>query len=94
MEGTGLSTNWIAPVVMSTSGGLDVGSHGDVRALRVPYDNDDWITYNAESIDTSDTSYEVGAFYDNVSRNGIVVGSVTHDTWKTGVLLQRIRATN
>ncbi|MGO8991813.1 MAG: alpha-galactosidase [Polyangiaceae bacterium] len=85
VEGTGLSTNWIAPVVMSTSGGLDVGSHGDVRALRVPYDNDDWITYNAESIDTSDTSYEVGAFYDNVSRNGIVVGSVTHDTWKTGV---------
>ena len=30
-------------------------------------------------------SYEVGAFYDNVTRNGLVVGSVTHDTWKSGV---------
>jgi alpha-galactosidase len=29
--------------------------------------------------------YEVGAFYDNTSRNGLVVGSVTHDTWKTGI---------
>ncbi|MEI9960411.1 MAG: hypothetical protein WDM76_04545 [Limisphaerales bacterium] len=36
-------------------------------------------------INNSSTSYEVGAFYDNVSRNGLVVGSVTHDTWKTGI---------
>src|SRR5437762_525518 len=29
--------------------------------------------------------HEAAAFYDNVTRNGIVVGSVTHDTWKSGV---------
>src|SRR5260370_8389659 len=33
-------------------------------------------------------SYEVSGFYDNVKRNGLVVGSVTHDTWKTGVYFQ------
>jgi predicted CxxxxCH...CXXCH cytochrome family protein len=30
----------------------------------------------------------VSAFYDNTTRNGLVVGSVTHDTWKTGVYFQ------
>jgi len=36
-------------------------------------------------MNSSGTSYEVGAFYDNTSRNGLVVGSVTHDTWKSGI---------
>ena len=42
-------------------------------------------TYNAMPMNSSGIGYEVGAFYDNTSRNGLVVGSVTHDTWKTGV---------
>lgn len=33
-------------------------------------------------------SYEVSAFYDNSTRNGLVVGSVRHDTWKTGIYFQ------
>jgi len=31
---------------------------------------------------------KISAFFDNMSRNGLVVGSVTHDTWKTGVYFQ------
>ena len=31
-------------------------------------------------------SYEVGVFHDGGSRNGLVLGSVTHDTWKTGII--------
>ena len=84
-NGASLSTNWIAPVVMSTTGGLDVGSYGDVRALWIPFDNDAWVSYNALPIANSGTSFEAAAFYDNASRNGVVVGSVTHDTWKSGV---------
>ena len=30
-------------------------------------------------------SSELTAIYDNTSRNGLVIGSVTHDTWKTGI---------
>jgi hypothetical protein len=85
LAGSALATNWIAPVVMSSAGGLDVGSYGDVRALWIPYDNDAWVSYNALPIAGSGTSFEAAAFYDNVTRNGVVVGSVTHDTWKTGV---------
>lgn len=85
MAGSGLSANWMGPVVVSTTGGVDIGITNDNRALFVPFDNDDFVTYNAMSINSSSTSYEVSAFYDNTSRNGLVVGSVTHDTWKTGV---------
>jgi hypothetical protein len=53
--------------------------------LWVPFDNDHWVSYNAASINNSGTSFEAAAFYDNNTRNGIVVGAVTHDTWKTGV---------
>jgi alpha-galactosidase len=84
--GDDLSTNWIAPVVVSRKGGVNVGLYNDPRVLWVPFDNDAWVNYNAASINgNTGTSFEAAAFYDNDSRNGIVVGSVLHDTWKTGI---------
>ena len=85
MAGTGVSANWMGPVVVDAIGGVDIGITNDNRALFVPFDNDGFVSYNAESINGSDVGNEVTAFYDNISRNGMVVGSVTHDTWKTGV---------
>jgi alpha-galactosidase len=85
LQGTQLSTNWIAPIVMDTKGGVDVGSYGDSRLLWMPWDNDAWVYYNAGTMNSSGTSFNAAAFYDNTGRNGIVVGAVTHDTWKTGV---------
>jgi hypothetical protein len=76
----------MAPVVVDTPGGVDVGQYGDPRVLRVPFDNDMFVSYDAAPLaNDTGTSFEVLAVYDNTSRNGIVVGSVTHDTWKTGV---------
>ena len=83
--GTNLSANWMGPVVVSTTGGVNIGVANDDRALYVPFDNDGFVTYNAMPLNSSSTSYEVAAFYDNTTRNGLVVGSVTHDTWKSGV---------
>ena len=85
LMGANASANWMGPVVVSTTGGVDIGSYNDERALYVPFDNDDFYRYNAMSINSSTVSYEVSAFYDNTTRNGLVVGSVTHDTWKSGV---------
>lgn len=87
MLGANLSSNWMAPIVTSAPGSIDIGSYTDTRFLMVPFDNDSFRTYNAASSNGLDmaTSYEVGAFYDNSSRNGLVIGSVTHDTWKTGI---------
>lgn len=79
------SSNWMGPVVIDSSGGVDIGPTSDYRLLWVPFDNDSFARYNAAPINSVGTSFEVSAFYDNKSRNGIVVGSVEHDTWKTGV---------
>jgi len=84
-----LQSHWMGPVVVDTTGGVDIGSYNDNRALTVPFDNDSFtFSYNALPINNTSSSYEVSAFYDNTTRNGLVVGSVTHDTWKTGVYFQ------
>ncbi len=89
VSGNNLHSRWIGPLVMDTADGVDLGSYADNRALIVPFDNDSFtFSYNATPINNTSTSYEVSAFYDNTSRNGLVVGSVTHDTWKTGVYFQ------
>jgi alpha-galactosidase len=85
-----ISTNDIAPIVLNSTGGIDLGSKDENRVLIVPFDNDMWSKYQARTINTSlnNKSYvssELTAIYDNSSRNGLVIGSVTHDTWKTGI---------
>lgn len=80
-----VTTNNMAPVVVNNTGGVDIGSGADNRVLFVPFDNDAWIRYKAQQINTANTGYEVTAIYDNNNRNGLVIGSVTHDTWKTGI---------
>src|SRR5262249_15291942 len=89
VTGVGLASRWMSPLVMDTVGGVDIGSYGDNRALIVPFDNDSFtFSYNAMPINNTSGSYEVSVFYDNLTRNGLIVGSVTHDTWKTGVYFQ------
>lgn len=55
------------------------------RLLYVPYDNDKWIRYKAQELQSCGSSYEVTAVYDDDTRNGYIIGSVTHDQWKTGI---------
>jgi Alpha galactosidase C-terminal beta sandwich domain len=87
--GTNLQSRWMSPLVMDTPGGVDLGAYADDRALTMPFDNDSFsFAYNAMPIANTSMSYEAAAFYDNTTRNGLVVGSVTHDTWKTGVYFQ------
>jgi hypothetical protein len=86
LDGASAGSSEMSPIVVSQTGAVDTGSYTDPRFLTVPYDNNAYYNYNAETSNAvTDTSYEVGAFYDNTSRNGIVIGSVTHDTWKTGI---------
>src|SRR5260370_1149296 len=78
VTGSDLATNWISPVVMDTPGGVDVGSHGDLRVLQVPFDNDAWVSYDARPIAGGGTSYEVAAIYDNLNRNGFANQGVVY----------------
>ena len=92
MDGAGLSSNEMSPIVVNSTGAVDLGASVDASSstdtvfLQVPFDNDGFVTYNAASSNgLATTGAEVGAFYDNTSRNGLVIGSVTHDNWKTGI---------
>ncbi|MBD5460733.1 MAG: alpha-galactosidase [Lachnospiraceae bacterium] len=57
----------------------------DMRFLFAPFDNDDFVRYAALPLDEIRESYELGAVYDSVTRNGMVAGSISHDVWKTGI---------
>ena len=77
MIGNGLQSRWMGPLVMDVTGGVDIGVYSDNRALIVPFDNDSFtFSYNAMPINNTAMSYEASAFYDNTTRNGLVVGSV------------------
>jgi alpha-galactosidase len=61
-----------------------------LRVLHVPFDNDMWFRYNSMAVASMKkgekySSEEVTAIYDNASRQGIVLGSITHDVWKTAI---------
>ena len=57
----------------------------DLRFLAVPYSNDAFRRYNSAALNAATESCEVTAIFDNTSRRGFITGSVTHDTWKTGI---------
>ena len=82
---TVISTNWLAPLQLDKPGSVNIGASADERVLIVPWDNDNFMRYRGDPIDSAGSSYEVTSIYDNVSRNGLVIGSVTHDTWKSAI---------
>ncbi|WP_084439515.1 T9SS type A sorting domain-containing protein [Dyadobacter alkalitolerans] len=85
LNGSGSNSYKMTPL---TSNAVHIHSQGDRRALLVPFDNDKWVRYEAKEIGYANfTSSEAGALYDNTSRKGLIVGSVEHEVWKTGVNL-------
>jgi alpha-galactosidase len=84
LKGNDLRSNYLSPL---SSDEVNLNAKGDNRILFVPFDNDTFIRYDAKStlLETKNISSEVGALYDNTSRKGLIVGSVEHMVWKTGV---------
>jgi len=85
VSATPIATNYMAPVAVQRPDAVTSGQGTNDRVLTVPFDNDNWIRFKAQKANRSDTSYEVTAVYDSDSRIGLVIGSVTHDKWKTGI---------
>lgn len=79
-----LKSNYMAPVFSTTPTSFLPSTNN--RALFVPFDNDKWVRYNSNNFGSTVTSYEVGALYNTDSRNGLILGSVEHTTWKTGIV--------
>ena len=84
--GNSATTNYIAPIVTTTSVAF-LPADGQNVVYDMPHDNDNWVGYSAQpwSMGVQNTSCEVSAFYDVASRRGLVVGSIEHDNWKSGI---------
>lgn len=79
-----ISTNYLAPIY-SESKNAFLDKCESNRVLTVPFDNDNFVHYYSYPLSMEDTSSEVTAIFNGHEREGIVTGSVEHDTWKTGI---------
>lgn len=80
----GVEANYMAPVACAST--FEAFSRPGNSTVFVPYDNDAWVRYSITPFGESmPVSYEVSAILNADTREAIVVGSVEHDVWKTGV---------
>jgi alpha-galactosidase len=80
--GTALETRNITPLAASVTVPGD-----DLRILDVPFDNDNWVrVITPEWPKAKGISYEFSSVYNPRSMSGLVVGSLTHEFWKTGIV--------
>jgi alpha-galactosidase len=85
-----IGTRHFDAVVIRGADNVQIPGSKSLRMLHVPFDNDMWFRYNSVSAadlkpDQTFNSEEVTAIYDNASRHALIVGSITHDTWKTAI---------
>lgn len=79
-----ISTNYMSPLKSETS--VQVLPAGKNYSLFVPFDNDKWVRYVAFPFNDVVSSHEVSVLFNEDSRQGLVLGSVDHNNWKTGVV--------
>jgi hypothetical protein len=99
-----IASNYLGALIVDAQSGWVAAPMGsDRRIIDAPFDNDEWVRWDSRVLGTADfsgTSYELAALYESASGAGLVLGSVTHDFWKTGVYYdydsahQRLRALN
>ncbi|HTN20241.1 MAG TPA: T9SS type A sorting domain-containing protein [Pelobium sp.] len=84
LNGNKVKSNYMAPLLTAD---VKLPFSGDNRALFVPFDNDAFVRYNAMPLSSgvNFTSSELGAVYDNTTRNGLIMGSLEQTDWKTGI---------
>ncbi len=93
IAGSSLSTNRITPVAVYP-GGLPEMTDGVF--VQIPFDNDQWVepaVLPFGKLGRTTFSYETAALVNRESGAGMVVGSVEHDVWKTGIQLDALHGT-
>lgn len=81
--GKGAAAAYMSPFA---EGSAHIQAGDDMRGLAMPFDNDMWARFNAAGLDTANyTSSEVTAIYSNATRRGLIIGSIEHGVWKSGI---------
>lgn len=76
----------ISPMKSDATQAMPLPASGN-HIYDMPFANDNWATFNAYPMKAGDpiTSCEMTAIYNADTRQGIVIGSVDHSTWKSCV---------
>ncbi|MCU7695006.1 hypothetical protein ACFSPU_13400 [Haoranjiania flava] len=88
-KSTLLESNYISPFATLAGKSNSVFVNGaKPRLLDAAYDNDNWVKYL--TVDWNDKhvqgeGYEFTSLYDYEKMNGIVLGNLSHNFWKTGI---------
>ncbi|MBQ0068293.1 MAG: hypothetical protein KBT09_00855 [Bacteroidales bacterium] len=99
-DGAEVASNYICPVY-SEAQNLFLPQDANNRFLTVPFDNDEFVTYGCYPLSRAASrssyaagrfardsiSFEVTSIFNGETQKGMVLGSVTHDTWKSAVRL-------
>ena len=82
-----IRSNYLAPISTESSYFIlgEAAGKENFRMLKVPFDNDGFSSYTKYKFNCATTSYEVGAVINGNNNNGVVIGSVDHDHWKSAV---------
>ena len=79
-----VASNYIAPIVIR-HGNIQNSAPRYTNFLKTPFDNDGWAKFEVSSVMENALAHEVGAFFTPDNKEGLIIGSVTHDTWKSAV---------
>lgn len=79
-----IASNYVAPIYSEIAYSF-LKNDSTNRVLTIPFDNDNFVPYLSNPLTVEDTSSEVTAFFNGENRQGLIIGSVEHDTWKTGI---------
>lgn len=84
-----LQSNNISPfAIFSEANGSIFINGAEPRLLDIPYDNDNWVKYltvDCNSAGELGEGYEFTSLYDYEKMNGVVIGNLSHNFWKTGI---------
>ncbi len=79
-----VASNYISPMTVR-GGKVQNGNPKWTNFLEVPFDNDGWVEFETVSLSQDGLAHEVGAFFTPDNKDGFIIGSVEHDTWKSAV---------
>ncbi len=89
-EASAVGTRHFDAVLLKGPHSVQIKKSEALRVLHVPFDNDMWFRYESRAVGAikpaeTFSSEEVTAIYDNTSRQAVVLGSISHETWKTAI---------
>lgn len=89
-DASAIGTRHFDAVVVQGANSIQIRTGASLRVLHVPFDNDMWFRYISWPVAEMNarekySSNDLTAIYDNVSRQSLILGSITHDTWKTAI---------